>query len=277
LPARVSPDRMVSMLGLADQSDERVVDALGSAPRTSSAYRHLLNRGRDAVPAIRVGLRHPDPVVREPCRKLLDHLLVEDAVEEMIAMLDDPVPAVRTAAVHALACDRCKTDACRPAEALVLPPGLRLLCDDPDAHVRAMAVELVGRFVHSSAEGEAALVRVRESDPSPAVRKKRAGTRRAAPSTAAPRGLLLDSPNGVAEPDLDGCGEAHGRPPGRSQPTEAVPKLIDIPDRTIMNWCPNSATNGAPFSVAQPQVTRACHAIALRTYNCCRCPVVSLT
>ncbi|GAA4582478.1 hypothetical protein GCM10023194_17290 [Planotetraspora phitsanulokensis] len=160
------------MLGLADLSDERVVEALGSAPRTSSAYRHLLNRGRAAVPAIRAGLRHPDPVVREQCCRLLDHLLVEDAVEEMIAMLEDPVPSVRVAAVHALSCDRCKTDACRPDEASVLAPGLRLLRHDPDAHVRAMAVELVGRFVHANAEAEAALTLAHKADPSPAVRKK---------------------------------------------------------------------------------------------------------
>lgn len=95
---------MVSVLGLADRSDERVVDALGSAPRVSSAYRHLLRRGQSAPPAIRAGL----------C--LLGH--------------------------------------------------------DPDAHVRAMAVELVGRFVHSNAEAEAALAHARDADSSPAVRKK---------------------------------------------------------------------------------------------------------
>jgi hypothetical protein len=35
-----------------------------------------------------------------------------------------------------------------------------------------MAVELVGRFVHGKPEAEAALVRAREADPSPALRKK---------------------------------------------------------------------------------------------------------
>jgi HEAT repeat protein len=163
---------MVPMLGLADRCDERVVDALGSAPRTSAAYRHLLGRGPAAGPAIRAGLRHPNPVVREQCCKLLDRLLVEDAVGEMIAMLDDPVPMVRVAAVHALSCDRCKTGACAPGAALVLPPGLRLLCSDPDPHVRSYAAELVGRFVHSSSEAERALIRARDGDPSPAVRKK---------------------------------------------------------------------------------------------------------
>jgi hypothetical protein len=48
------------------------VDALGSAPRASSAYRCLLNRGQAAVPAIRAGLRHLDPAVREQCCRLLD-------------------------------------------------------------------------------------------------------------------------------------------------------------------------------------------------------------
>jgi HEAT repeat protein len=163
---------MVPMLGLTDLSDECVVGALGSRPRASSAYRLLLSRGQSAVPAIRAGLRHPDSGVREQCCRLLDHLLVADAVEEMIAMLDDPVPAVRVAAVHALSCDRCKKDACRPAGDLVLPPGLRLLRHDPDAHVRAMAAELVGRFAHSSAEAQAALLRARDTDPATAVRKK---------------------------------------------------------------------------------------------------------
>jgi hypothetical protein len=74
--------------------------------------------------------------------------------------------------VHALSCDRCKTGVSCSTEALVLAPGLRLLGRDPDAHVRAMAIELVGRFAHGNAESEAALVRAREADPSPAVRKK---------------------------------------------------------------------------------------------------------
>jgi hypothetical protein len=67
-----------------------------------------------SVPAIRQGLMHPDAVVREHCCKLLDHLLVDDAVNDLIAMLDDRDARVRVAALHALSCDRCKTDSCRP-------------------------------------------------------------------------------------------------------------------------------------------------------------------
>ena len=46
------------------------------------------------------------------------------------------------------------------------------MLDDPDAHVRAYAVELVGRWVHTHSEAEAAIIRSRDHDPSPAVRKK---------------------------------------------------------------------------------------------------------
>src|SRR3712207_8025253 len=48
---------------------------------------------------------------------------------------------VRQSALHTLACDRCKQGSCRPAEAEVLPEALRILNEDSDPHVRAMAVE----------------------------------------------------------------------------------------------------------------------------------------
>jgi hypothetical protein len=46
------------------------------------------------------------------------------------------------------------------------------MLDDPDAHVRAYAVELAGRLVHAHSGAEAAIIRSRDHDPSPAVRKK---------------------------------------------------------------------------------------------------------
>jgi hypothetical protein len=160
------------MLAPLDWPNGRLVEALGNAPRATVAYRELLRRGSGAISVIRQGLHHVDAAVREQCCRLLDQLLVEDAFGEMVAMLHDVDAGVRVAAVHALACDRCKPDKCRPDEAAVLAPGLRLLEADSDPHVRAMAVELVGRFVHSSADAVQALVRVAEGDSSPAVRKK---------------------------------------------------------------------------------------------------------
>lgn len=62
--------------------------------------------------------------------------------------------------------------ACRPDRAVIQPHAIRILHHDPDPHVRAMAGELVGLWVHSAPQALAALVRARDEDPSPAVRKK---------------------------------------------------------------------------------------------------------
>ncbi|GAA2483099.1 HEAT repeat domain-containing protein [Streptomyces longisporus] len=151
-----------------------LVDALGSEPRRPGAFRELLRRGAEAVPDIRRGLRHPLPRVREECCRLLDQLLVPEALDELTAMLDDPDARVRVAALHALSCDRCKpdADACRPHRAALQPRAIQLLHHDPHPHVRAMATELVGLWVHSSPQAAAALARAHDEDPSPAVRKK---------------------------------------------------------------------------------------------------------
>jgi HEAT repeat protein len=161
------------MFSLVEEASAgRLVQALGNEPRAPAAYRELLNRGPAAVPVIRAGLQHPDPVVRESCCKLLDRLLVPEAVGELLARLGDANAGVRCAALHALACDRCKPDRCRPVDPAVLAAGLRLLQQDEDHHVRNFAVELVGRFAHGDPAASAALTRARDTDPSPAVRKK---------------------------------------------------------------------------------------------------------
>jgi hypothetical protein len=77
-----------------------------------------------------------------------------------------------SAAFHALACDRRKGDTCAPGADEVLEPALRHLTSDLDAHVRAMAAELAGKFVHAHSRAVTALEAAHAHDPSPAVRKK---------------------------------------------------------------------------------------------------------
>ena len=157
-----------------DASEDVPVDALGSEPRRPGAFRELLRRGAAAVPAIREGLNHAHPPVREQCCKLLDELLVPDTVGELTARLDDPDARVRVAAVHALSCDHCKPDAaaCFPERVALLHRAIRLLERDPDPQVQTRAVELLGLWVHSRPDALAALNRANADDPTPLVREK---------------------------------------------------------------------------------------------------------
>ncbi|HVN00330.1 MAG TPA: HEAT repeat domain-containing protein [Caulobacteraceae bacterium] len=152
--------------------DQDLIEELAVPHRVRAAYQRLLQRGAVLIPLVRANLRHPSASVREYCCKFLDHYVDEDALGELIAMLDDPDPKVRASSLHALACDRCKEGTCRPDEALVLPQASRLLSSDADAHVRAHAVGVVGLSVHTRCEAEAALVSAASEDPSPMVRKK---------------------------------------------------------------------------------------------------------
>ncbi|MGW2637053.1 HEAT repeat domain-containing protein [Streptomyces sp. NPDC001348] len=160
------------MLGFAETDNEALVSCLGDPQRAVAAYHALLRRGPAATGAIRTGLRHENPAVREGCCRLLDHMVDTDSMGELIAMADDPDARVRISAFHALACDRCKGDTCAPGADRVLEPALRHLASDPDPHVRAMAAELVGKFAHSDARAATALEASHARDPSPAVRKK---------------------------------------------------------------------------------------------------------
>jgi hypothetical protein len=148
------------------------VQQLGDPIRARRAYCHLVLSGAAALPAIRAGLRHASADVRLYCTKALDRLVDPDSFAELVEMLCDSDARVRLDALHALACDRCKAMDRRPPTDDSLPAAIRLLRSDSDRHVRAMAAEVVGRFVHTDSLAADALVESREGDPDPAVRKK---------------------------------------------------------------------------------------------------------
>jgi hypothetical protein len=159
-------------MAVAIDTDEALFAELAIPHRAKTAYRRLLARGLDAMPVVRRGLRHADADVRYWCCQYLDRFLEPESLGDLIAMLDDVVPCVRLSTLHTLACDRCKEGDCRPEQAAVLPRALQILATDPDAHVRAHAVGLVGYWVHGSAAAQAALLEAMKSDPNPTVRKK---------------------------------------------------------------------------------------------------------
>jgi HEAT repeat protein len=148
-----------------------LVERLAVRHHAPAAFRELLALGASALPTVRVGLSHPDTSVRYHCARFLDHYLAPEQLGDLLAMLDDPAAGVRVAALHSLACDQCKEGE-KPDRAKVLPDALRILADDPDAHVRAIAIEVVGRLAHESDAAREALQTAISRDPSSAVRKK---------------------------------------------------------------------------------------------------------
>lgn len=160
------------MVGYPDEGDVAAwVMLLADPLRSTRAHWHLVLSGAGALPAVRAGLASPSTFVRRGCTKVLDHLADAESFPLLVGLLDDPDPGVRTEALHALACDRCKDDGCRPDAASVLPHAIRLLLADPDRHVRAHAGELVGRWVHSHAAAADALTQARDHDAASSVRK----------------------------------------------------------------------------------------------------------
>jgi HEAT repeat protein len=157
---------------VSDASLEDCVALLADEHRAVHVFKRLVAAGADALPALRRGLRSPDPRVRAKCCQVLDHLAEQASFALLASMLADPHPRVRIDALHALACDRCKSDACRPGAEDVLPQAIALLRDDPNKYVRAMAAELVGRWVHLDEQAKQALLAARNSDCEASVRKK---------------------------------------------------------------------------------------------------------
>lgn len=151
---------------------EDYVEELGVKHRSKQAFWHLVLSGAPALPAVRRGLSSPNGRVRAECTRVLDHLVDEESWPELIGMLDDDEAAVRTWAMHALACDRCKDNECRPDKRDVFPKALEALRNDDDPFVRAIAVEVVARWVYDDEHAEHALIDACANDPSPAVRKK---------------------------------------------------------------------------------------------------------
>ncbi len=150
----------------------QLVERLGDPHRYFACQQQLLALGPSGRDAAIEGLSHQDATVRARCCALLDHLADAASFKPLLAVLDDPDPYVRMNALHALACDRCKDDGCRPDAADVLPRGISILQCDPSPQVRAYAVGLVGTWVHSHPDAIVALEAAARDDPSPAVRKK---------------------------------------------------------------------------------------------------------
>jgi HEAT repeat protein len=139
------------------------VAQLAKPERRVRAKIYLREAGQPAVPAVRRGLHHSKAIVRRLCASILDHLADEAALVDLVAALDDDDPGVLKRSLHALACDRCKENECRPAEELFVPRALELLHhDNPD--VRASAIDTLGKVVARRTDVVDALAEVARHD-----------------------------------------------------------------------------------------------------------------
>ncbi len=148
------------------------IEQLAVPHRAKEAYYALLEQGFAVLPTVLSGLQHESEDVRYYCARLLDHIFVPEALVYLVPLLEDKSPKVRIMALHALACDKCKQGVCLPNTEDYFPTALQALKTDTDAHVRAMAVEVVGKFVYSNQTAVHALKEAQASDVSPTVRKK---------------------------------------------------------------------------------------------------------
>jgi HEAT repeats len=166
--------RFIHQLGeqireLAEQQDVETLLARLCLPlRDILAVReYLVESGRypALVDTLLKGLEHPRPRVRYDAAHLMDHLADERCAEPLRRLLSDPVPRVRRAALHSLACDRCKL-APLPANddfvAILIERALR----DPSIQVRRHATGGLGGDCYD-ARAVAALeaLLARETDP----------------------------------------------------------------------------------------------------------------
>lgn len=157
-------------LELTDDEYRRLVENLSIKHRAKEALRSLMAAGPFATPIVREGLRHPEPSVRIGCCQILDHHMDEAALPELIENLDHENEGVRSWALHALACDRCKEGTCRPGENQVIPLAIHMLLSDESRHVRQVAAGMLGPSVHRQPDVLHALEWARDNDPHPVVR-----------------------------------------------------------------------------------------------------------
>ena len=139
------------------------VAQLANSGRRQRAKVYLRQAGHPALPAVRRGMHHPKPIVRRLCASLLDHLADDATFADLVAALDDDDPQVVKRALHALACDRCKENECRPGEELFVPRALELI-HHPNADIRASAIDTLGKVAARRPDVATALADVAEND-----------------------------------------------------------------------------------------------------------------
>ena len=139
------------------------VELLAVSTKRQAARRHLMGIGARAVPAIRRGVHHDDPVVRRACVSLLDQLVDDEAIPDLVGALDDDDPQVLRRALHALACDACKQNECHPGDELWVDRAVELARHE-DIDVRAGAIDALAKAAGRRADVGDALLAIADRE-----------------------------------------------------------------------------------------------------------------
>lgn len=114
-------------------------------------------------------LHHTDPFVRRDCLGFLDRYANDDSADVFALALADPVEPVRHAALHSIACERCRTDTLCAAD--VVPHLVDVLTDDPSAEVRHKAIPVLLGLADRDQRARAAVERAMHDDPDRLIRE----------------------------------------------------------------------------------------------------------
>ena len=117
---------------------ERWLELLAERDHALGAFSLLKALPEDRLRPLAVAATgHADwRVRRHGCRLLDDLALTDDSLVALTTCLSDDHPKVRRAALHSLACERCKPDGC----ALDTRPLFERMIEDPNASVRSAVV-----------------------------------------------------------------------------------------------------------------------------------------
>ena len=94
----------------------------------------------------------------------------EESLSALLRALDDEVPEVSARALHALACDRCKQNECRPGEDLWVPRAVEFLQTNSNPDLRAAAIDALGKVVSRRPDVATVLHTAAENDPNRGLR-----------------------------------------------------------------------------------------------------------
>jgi len=155
---------------MAEERDFTEVQAFLARFNTTAPKRRSRVAAQAPLRQLQEGaLHHADPFVRRRCLAFLDHYASDASAHVFAQALADPVEPVRHIALHAIACETCRTAALCAAD--VVPPLVAILAADPSVEVRHKTIPILLRLADRDARARDAIKRAVDEDPDELLRE----------------------------------------------------------------------------------------------------------